>query len=330
MATTEQDTAEVVDTVEVQETKEVVTDATAKAAETDPSPVEDEASTLSIVQDVLKEKAPAEASSASGSEDQQPEVAETQAAAEKDPEDYSDVPFHKHPRFREVLGKLKTTREEAEQFRSYAERYFNVENFIAEQGLAPEETRDLLIIGGLIKSDPAEAWKRMLPVVKQVAAAAGEVLPDDLKAMVTEGQMAAEAALEVSRARAMRQTMEVQGRMAAERQQAEQARQHMQSLTQEANTWADERQRRDPNFQNKYDAMLKEIAYLQRIEGMPQTPEGVRAQLDKAYSAVAAPAAIQAPARRAIKPVTGGVMNGTQAGAEDDTLSIINRVVSAR
>jgi hypothetical protein len=60
-------------------------------------------------------------------------------------------------------------------------------------------------------------------------------------------------------------------------------------------------------------------------EGRPNTPEGVKAQLEKAYKAVNAtfrpPAPV--PQRRPVAPVTGGQVAGNQRPEAMSTLDIV-------
>src|SRR5690625_2232221 len=108
-----------------------------------------EAETLSVVRDVVgdEEEAPAEeqASPAEG-EEAGPEAGDdAPEAKEQDDEDYTDVPFHKHPRFQQLLRKAKTHEEDAK-------RYQNVQSFIDQHGLQADEAAELLVIGGDRKS----------------------------------------------------------------------------------------------------------------------------------------------------------------------------------
>lgn len=284
-----------------------------------------EAETLSVVRDVVgdEEEAPAEeqASPAEG-EEAEPEAGDdAPEAKEQDDEDYTDVPFHKHPRFQQLLRKAKTYEEDAK-------RYQNVQSFIDQHGLQAEEAAELLVIGGLMKTNPAEAWRRMKPAVQKVLMAAGEVLPDDLKERVQKGEISPQAALEVSRLRAQQSSME--SMRAFEQQRQEQMRlQEMQTrLQQTAASWEQDRRAKDPNFDAKYDALLDGVYALQRREGIPTTPEGVRDQLTRAYKAITPPAA--AKPRPAPKPTNAsGQVAGNQRPAEQSTLDIIRAHVGA-
>lgn len=284
-----------------------------------------EAETLSVVRDVVgdEEEAPAEeqASPAEG-EEAGPEAGDdAPEAKEQDDEDYTDVPFHKHPRFQQLLRKAKTYEEDAK-------RYQNVQSFIDQHGLRADEAAELLVIGGLMKTNPAEAWRRMKPAVQKVLMAAGEVLPDDLKERVQKGEISPQAALEVSRLRAQQSSME--SMRAFEQQRQEQMRlQEMQTrLQQTAASWEQDRRAKDPNFDAKYDALLDGVYALQRREGIPTTPEGVRDQLTRAYKAITPPAA--AKPRPAPKPTNAsGQVAGNQRPAEQSTLDIIRAHVGA-
>jgi len=284
--------------------------------------------TLSVVRDVVDGKSkPAAASSADGAEGgQQPGAKATKEPKEPDNENFTDVPFHKHPRFQEVVSKLKTAEIDAQ-------RYRNVETFIDEQGLSGDEAAGLLQIGGLIKTNPAEAWKRMQPVVQKVLIAAGELLPDDLKQMVSEGKMTPESALEVSRSRAAVTSIEARTQFDQKRLETRQQADQRNAIQGTVSSWQTERKSRDPNFEAKMPALQREIAWLQAREGRPNTPEGVKAQLQKAYDAVSAAYTPPATARKkpAIRPITGGQAASGNARPEiNDTLDVVQSVIARR
>lgn len=96
--------------------------ATDEAASSPATEGEDGDDLLSVVRDVVGDKR--EDADPEPAPPAEPEVtAETPEAKEPDDEDYSDVPFHKHPRFQQLLRKEKASRENAQ-------RYENVQNFM--------------------------------------------------------------------------------------------------------------------------------------------------------------------------------------------------------
>lgn len=293
--------------------------------------VEAESELLDVVRNVVepKEEQPeAPASQAESGEVEDPSGEEPK----EEPEDFSDVPFGKHPRFKQLLQERNT-------FKADAQNYRNVQNFIDQHGLAAEEAADGLMIMGLMKTDPAEAWKRMKPMVQNLLVAAGEVLPDDLKAMVQRGEIAPTAALEVSRSRAAVQATQVQRQFEQQRSEQRQVQDAQMTLVTTANSWAADRLRADPNFEAQQEAFMDKVYAFQRREGVPNTPAGVTDQLNRAYrefkAAVPVPAAARAAApiatRPAVTPLRGGQVAGNQAPVTGgSTLDIINAVVGRR
>lgn len=268
----------------------------------------------SIVRDVVQERE----GTASQAEDAQTagQPGDQATTAEPDNVEYSDVPFNQHPRFRQVLSRMKAAEADAG-------RYQNVQRFLDQNGLGSEEAADALAIAGLMKTNPAEAWKRLQPVMRNLLAAAGEILPPELDQMVRQGAMTPEAALEVSRARAQVQSQQAYYAAMQERAAREQQEAQVRSLVMTAEQWEQDRVVKDPHFEAKRQPLMKELAYLQMTEGKPTDPAGVRSQLERAYRAVSGVGVQQPAARPAVRPVTGGKPGANAAPAPQTTLDII-------
>ena len=273
---------------------------------------------LSVVRDVVKEsRDPSEL--ASPAEIVEDKVDDDKDAKKEDDEDYSDVPFNKHPRFQQLLRKAKANEADAG-------RYRNVETFLTNNNLGPEEAADVLMAAALAKTDPAKCWEQIKPWVQKVLVAAGEVLPQDLQQRVAAGELSREAAYELSRTKAKAQSFEAQQSFREQQEQRRTQEAAASALTEAASAWEQDRLAKDPNFGSKEAALRKEILFLQHQEGRPNTPEGVRAQLNRAYKAVndSLPRAKPDPApRRPTRPVTGGNVAGNQQPENMSTLDII-------
>lgn len=300
------------------------------AASSDAHGATEDEGLLSVVRDVVDPKtedpASTAASPAEGDEDGQT-TDEDPDSKEPDNEDFSDVPFHKHPRFQQLLQTAKSNKADAEQYR-------NIQGFMDQSGLSPEETADGLIIMGLAKTDPAAAWKAIQPWVTTLLHAAGEVLPEDLAARVQAGEMTRDAAQEVSRLRAQAKANEAKQTFDQQQSERRQQTEQVNALVGEAVKWEQARQTRDPNFAAKLEPLKKELAYLQVVEGKPTTPEGVRDQLNRAYKAVNdAPPAVALPTtdRPAKRPITGGSVSGTTRPEPTSLLDVVraNRASAA-
>lgn len=288
------------------------------SAATDDTASED-SELLSVVRDAVKAEPEPDAladaaSSAAGEEGTIPNGDDK----EPDNDDWSDVPFHKHPRFQQLLREHHT-------YKVDAERYQNVQNFLDQAGLSGDETAFGLQVMALAKTDAQKAWQEIRPWLQDLLIAAGEALPDDLKSRVSTGELTREAAAEISRARAATKSMEAKQQLEQLNAQRRGQRETGDAVNNAVNSWVADRQKRDPNFDAKQTPLMKEVLFLQSTQGKPTTPEGVRKQLDEAYKSVnaefKAPAA--APVKPAIKPVVGGTVAGDQQPNTQSTLDII-------
>ena len=281
---------------------------------------------LSVAREVIsgKVKTGEAASSAEASE----AGSEPASQVRKEPDDveYTDVPFHKHPRFQQVLGRMKASETDAG-------RYRNVTGFIESQGLSADSAAEALTIAGMMRNDPAEAWKRLQPMLSDLLVRAGEALPPELQQRVDAGQLDPAAALEISRATATTKSLEQRQADERARQERQQQTDFVTSLSTAADQWETDRQSKDPNFAAKRPALEREVLYLQRTEGMPTTADAVRAQLKRAYDAVNKdfrPPQPPAPRRQATRPVTGGQTAGAAATRpiNGSTLDIVRQIAN--
>ena len=294
----------------------------AGAADPSPAPEKDEPKdVLSVVRDVVgqpEEKAPSATEPA-----EEGEAAGDATPEPKEPDDtnYSDVPFNKHPRFQQLLRQKK-------EFEADATQHRIVQDFLKQNDIGAEEAAEVLQIAALMKSNPAKALEALKPHVQKLLETTGETLPQDLRAKVQSGDMSMDAAKEVSRARATLQHSQENQRAAEQRRQEEARIQQGQTLRSTAMTWAQDRMTRDPAFQSKEPLLQREIAFLQREEGIPNTPEGVRDQLNRAYQSVNQQARVVAPAtapKPAVRPVTGGTAPGTPAAEPKSMMDAIRQ-----
>lgn len=296
---------------------------------------EGERSTLDVVQDVVKARDPEAASSAEGQkegEDAKPEGDQT--AKERDDENYTDVPFHKHHRFQQVLKEKKANQQDAD-------RYRNIETFLSNSGVSNEEAGTALQIIALTKTNPVKAWEALKPMVQQLLIDAGEVLPQDLKARVESGELTVEAANEIARANAARTSAERARETDAQRQERAQQEARVQALRGAAVDWETQREAKDPNFAAKKPRIMKELAWIHATEGKADTPAKVREQLERAYKEAGAGAA-PAPRRQVAaaptvgqarqKPVSGGASQSQQPSKDEPigALKHIQRIVAMR
>jgi hypothetical protein len=334
MAATSSEAAEALDETVVDQTDAVEaadgqTDSGAKSSDAQEEEVE--RSTLDVIRDVAK-------ADGEDGDDEEPEKASTAKEPEKaaesetdtgetDEENFSDVPFHEHPRFKQLLR-------QRDGYKAEAGEYKKITAFMEENQLTGQEAAEGFQIMAAMKSDPAKAWELLKPHVQAVLTAAGEVLPPELEQRVQAGELSREAALNWSRDRARVGSYEAQQAQLQQRMQREAVAQRASAVRDAAEQWQRGRQERDPRFGDKVELLQREVAFLQATEGRPDTPDGVRAQLQKAYGAVSSrmtvPAAPAQPAPVAKRPVTGSSVSSANARPEpQSTLDIIEQVEAA-
>lgn len=295
---------------------------------------ETEADTLSVVRDVVAERPEGEEAAAASSAEGEEDGETGTDLAEVDNEGYTDVPFHKHPRFQHLIHEKNLLQEDAT-------RYRNVQAFIDQNGLSGEEVANGFDIMAKMKTDPSAAFALLKPLFKDVAIAAGEILPDDLADRVAKKELSREAAFELSRTRAAVKARDFRDQFQQQTGQRQQQIEHGQTLRSTAQNWLNDRRIKDPSFATKESRLHEKIAFLHATEGKPSDVEGVRAQLKKAYDAInaeLAPAAVQRPGapaarppvRKAIRPVTGGSVANAPASKPKSTIDVIRQVAAAR
>jgi hypothetical protein len=276
---------------------------------------------LGVVRDVVKDRT-APAAAASSAEGGEPALGPDgkPLPVAPDNENYLDVPFNKHPRFQALIRDRNGLREDAG-------RYANITTYLNENNLSANEAANALATFAKAKVDPAGAFAELRPWLQNLLIAAGEVMPDDIKARVDAKEITPEVGMEISRERAKSKSHESRQGFEAQRQQRTSQTNLVLELVGTAENWEKDRRAKDPNFAAKHPALLREVAFLQQQEGKPKDKAGVLAQLKKAYDAVntAFKPAAAAPAVRkpATKPVVGGNVNGAVQQKPRTTLDIV-------
>jgi hypothetical protein len=309
--------------------EQTITDA---PAESSPATSDTEPDFLSVARSVVESDAPAEGDDTPEAGDEpEPEATASQAEetgdreeeqAEPDDENFSDAPFHNHPRFKKLIAQRNEYRAGHEQFRK-------IQDYLIENGLTGQEAAEGFEVMALLKRDPAAAWAKLKPIVQNLLVVTGSVLPEDLKSRVQRGELSREAAMEMSRLRAGQQTLTQQQEFERQRQQQLAAHQAQQAVRAEVGSWEMAMRSRDPDFEAKYEVIEGQVLRLQRAEGLPRTPAEAKAQLDRAYQAANQMFAAQQPRRPAVKPVTGGRTAGTPRAEPTSMEEVVRRALEA-
>lgn len=301
------------------------------AAESSPAPSVEEPDFLTVARSVIDntEESEGDEPEISKAADDQSDALASQAddeepqeeQAEPDDENFSDAPFHNHPRFKKLIAQRN-------EFRTGHQEYQKIQSYLIENGLSNEEAAEGFEVMALLKRDPEAAWARLKPIVQSLLVATGSVLPDDLKARVQQGELTRDAALEMSRLRAGKQALTQQQQLEQQRQAYVQQHQAQQAIRTEVANWEQSMRQRDPDLEAKFDAIEGHVLKLHRVEGQPRTPAEARNQLERAYEAANKMFASVQPRRPERKPVIGGRVSGSpQASAPASMEDVVRKAL---
>lgn len=265
----------------------------ANPAESSPADNEDAkepASLLDVVKSAVEPKAePEESSTAEGEEGAKPEATEeAEKAAEGSEGEAENLPFHNHPRWKELVS-------ERDSLRDPAGKYGQIQEFMQTHGLSGEEVAEGYQIMALLKSgDPeklAEARGWFAERLEALDGALGNVLPDDLRARVDNGYLDEEGALEIARSRAgetlrtERATREQQAAKAQQEREAQQARTG--EMVNAVTSWEERVRASDPDYGRKADLVQAKCkAIVEREGNPPRTAAEATALADRALREV--------------------------------------------
>jgi hypothetical protein len=250
---------------------------------------------------------------------------------------YKEVPFGKHPRFRQLLkerntfhaqlaerdAELAKLKESNAPQQETLQRFNAFANAVRSADLNAQEVNDGFAIMAAMKRDPEKALQMMQPYLEALFVATGRTLDADLSKKVADGVTDAETAGQLQRERHTRARLEGHTqRLQQTSVQADQQRQTdalVQSVTAAVEGW-EIRQKTDPDYQKKQPLVIREINYLMTQEGYPQTPEAAVAMADKAKRTVESNLAALMPVRQPVRTVTGGAASAATVAARPKTL----------
>lgn len=188
-------------------------------------------------------------------------TAEDQAAAD------ANLPFGKHPRWKQVIGENRELRQFRETAAPRLQEYDRIVSFMQKNDIAPEEIQGLYVLGAMLKNDPAQALKTLREMIAPLEAFVGDKLPDDLATEVEEGTLSAERAREIVRSRSESQFREERERRSAERA-AETQQQEVSALLQSqasaVTAWEQQVAASDPDYPLMQELVVMELTRLQR------------------------------------------------------------------
>lgn len=216
--------------------------------------------------------------------DEKRPAAEDQAAAD------ANLPFGKHPRWKQVIGENRELRQFRETASPRLQEYDRIVGFMHQNDIAPEEMQGLYVLGAMLKNDPAQALKTLREMIAPLEAFVGDKLPDDLALEVEEGSLPVERAREIARSRSESSFREEREKREGER--AAQMQQHEMSvlLQTQANAvtaWEKQVASSDPDYPLMQELVVMELSRLQKASPARDV-NGAIAHAESAYRTIKA------------------------------------------
>jgi len=301
--------------------EEVVTDeSTTEVAEDTASPsdateVEAEAETETLesaVQDALgpleEDVVVAEAETT-----EETEVTEPIEASEETPksEDYKDVPFNKHPRFRSLVAEKNELKETTAKLQNDSEQYAKITNFIEKNNLTAKDSVEGFKIMAAIRNNPDHAYKMLAHHLGNMSKVTGRSIPKDIQAKVDDGFLDEDAARELSQTRAKLASVQNQRKVDHAKNAKQHSAQQSDMLTNSLQTWGETTLAKDVDFSLKQEEFNDRVVALVNERGQPQTQADVLGLVEDAYATVNERFKARQPQPSAMKTATGGKLSGT-------------------
>lgn len=189
------------------------------------------------------------------------ESTETETPTEEKPEDTvqavldkpedEKLPFHKEPRFQELVGEKNKYKGEVEQLKPLAAQAQALSDFTRQHNIQPQQLEQALTYLRFLNSEPEKALEMLRPTYEKLTQYTGERLPADLQERVAAGTLDAALAKELAQARARQEYQGTRQQM-SQQQQAAQSQQANQGVVA---SWATSKMELDPDFKPKQAGM---------------------------------------------------------------------------
>lgn len=231
----------------------------------------------------------------------------------------TELPFHKHTRFQELVREKNEARTQLESLRPQAERIEILDSYLNTHGIQPAEFTQALNYLRLVRSNPTEALSLMRPTYELLMQMNGEKLPTDLEAKVASGVLEPEVARELARSRATNQR---QNQTTVNNEQVA-AQQHEMLINSGFSAWDTMKRGIDPGFRpkptpanpdGKWEMVNAKLLQL-RMERPPRNTREAQQLCQDAYDHVTKALAQFAPRKTVTKKPVGSSRSNNNSNA---------------
>ena len=240
------------------------------------------------------------------------EVTEPIVASEETPaEDYKDVPFNKHPRFRSLVAEKNELKETTAKLQNDSDQYAKITDFIEKNNLTAKDSVEGFKIMAAIRNDPELAYKMLGHHLGNMSKITGRRLPTDIQNKVDDGFLDEDAARELSQTRAKLARVQNQRKVDHARSQKQQSNYQSDMLTSALQTWGETTLAKDVDFSLKQPEFNDRVVALVNERGQPETQADVLGLVEDAYATVNERFKARQPQPTQLRTATGGKLSGT-------------------
>lgn len=291
-------------------------------------PGETEDSLLAVVQSVSAqsdEQSTDAGDTDSPTEEQSQEAATEQTTGEQ-PEDFSKLPFNKHPRFRELVKEKNTYKTQVAEYEADAKQYREIQGFMQANGLTAEEVAQSLEMLAKVKTgDPATAYELMQERMEALAVAAGKKLPTELEEKVEQGYIDRETAQELYQRQVDAERKAQVASTQLERQSVQDQQAQVHAMASAVAAWEQSTKATDPDFDLKAELVKDRVRAHVAQHGMPKTTDAALKMSKDAYDAVTQTLLRVRGDKTPMRTAVGGKTNGSAAPEPKSLLEVVRR-----
>ena len=164
--------------------------------------------------------------------------------------DDSKLPFHNHPRFKQIIEERNKFEKELTEIKKYeepAKRMEGVEKFCRDNNVTSADYDTAIRLAALYRSNPQEALTGYKKLVSALEIQTGSALPSDLQTQVDDGKLSLTHAQEIAKLR-----LEAAGSKHQAKQTSDTAAQRaQQELVNSLDSWTQAKIKSDPSFKIK-------------------------------------------------------------------------------
>jgi hypothetical protein len=182
-------------------------------------------------------------------------------------------------RIRKFAGRVK-------ELEPLATRTRNMDKFLADNGISPQDAAGALHITQMMRTNPAAALTELRKITYELSVQLGETLPTDIREKIEKGVIDEETGRELAKARAQASGLRVQAETLSEQQHTTRVETTRKAVSDAVTAWESTVRSRDPDFARKQPFVEAQFRAMLQAGEKVESPEGAVSLMKKALKFV--------------------------------------------